>query len=102
MISREGADEPRAGLVHFYDQYDFVHMRLVRSGLTDIDRTLMELQLCLKPGGLLLIVDADVAFEDEAGTKVKIAKVDGDEDVNGVSEDGSWDTRIHWGMCFVV
>jgi hypothetical protein len=47
------------GMSRFYDQYDFVHVRSIGGGITDMDRTIVELQRCLKPGGVLLIIDGD-------------------------------------------
>lgn len=48
------------GLMHCYNDYDLIQMRCVLSGITDIDRTMRDLQLCLKPGGVLLILGGDV------------------------------------------
>lgn len=90
-------DDINLGLSHFYDQYDLVHMRLVRAGLTDNAKTITELERCLKPGGVLIVIEADSEFADADFKKIKMAKVEGDEDVSGVSETGSWFTRMHWG-----
>lgn len=48
------------GLTHCFQSYDLVHMRFVLSGITNFENTLRDLQLCLKPGGVLLIVGGDV------------------------------------------
>lgn len=91
-------DDINYGLTHFYGQYDLVHMRCVTGGINDIDKTLHELQLCLKPGGLLVIVDGDINLwnEDRSGV-IKMRKINGDEDVSGISSQGSWMRRFLWG-----
>lgn len=59
--------------------------------------TIYELERCLKPGGILIIIDADLDHDDENHNRIKMKKIDGDEDVSGVSEDGSWYQRLFWG-----
>lgn len=85
----------------FYDQYDLVHMRFVRAGLADNRKTITELERCLKPGGMLIVIEADSEFADADFKKAKMARVEGDEDVNGVSEKGSWFNRMHWGRSYL-
>lgn len=88
-------DDINLGLTHFHGQFDVIHMRCVNTGITDIDRTFVDLQQCLKPGGLLIIVDGDIWIgAEDKETVVKNAKVEGDGDVSGVSEDGSWFRRF--------
>lgn len=90
-------DDINYGLSHFYGLYDLIHLRLVKSGFADIYKTMHEVQLCLKPGGLVIMIDHDTGFEEENRMKVKLAKVEGDEDVDGVGEDGSWLARMFHG-----
>lgn len=90
-------DDINLGLSHFYGQFDLVHMRSVQSGIHDIDKTLSDLFLCLKPGGILIIVDGGIHFLRDLGTFGRMRRVDGDEeDATATSEDGSWFNRIHW------
>ena len=94
-------DDLNLGLTHFHGRFDVIHMRCVNTGITDIDRTFDDLQLCLKPGGLLIIVDGDIWIgAEDKDTVVKNMKVQGDADVSGVSEDGSWFRRFMFGMLF--
>lgn len=58
-----------------------------------------DIEHCLKPGGVVLIIDADPEFQDHRFVKIPMAKVGGDENVSGVSENGSWFARFHWGAC---
>lgn len=75
-------------------------MRCVIAGISDIDNTLDDLVNCLKPGGVLLIIDGDNQFNQDRRSYIKLAKVEGDNDVDGVSETGSWARRMLWGMNF--
>jgi SAM-dependent methyltransferase len=86
------------GLTHFHSQFDFIHMRSVIGGITDIEETMEALEMCLRPGGLLLVIDGDLPFDENRRAYNKMAKLDGDEDVNSVSETGSWFMRMVWGM----
>ena len=72
-------------------------LRCVRAGITDFDKTMHELQLCLRPGGLLLIIDGDIELRDERQQKVKMKRLDGDGNADSTSEKGSWFQRILWG-----
>ena len=91
-------DNVDQGLAHFYGQFDLVNGRCIMTGLRDPVKTFREMQLCLRPGGLLLLIAGDIRLIDESdGNCVKMAKLEGDEDVNGVNEHGSWFQRILWG-----
>ncbi|PVG03326.1 hypothetical protein CPB86DRAFT_793754 [Serendipita vermifera] len=92
-------DDVNFGLSHFYDQFDLIHTRCISAGINDMDKTMRELQLCLKPGGLLLIVDGDINFRETRDRLIPLAKLPEDGDVDSVSEDGSWTRRIVWEAC---
>lgn len=77
LILRQEIDDVNLGLTHFYGQYDLVHLRLARSGIKDIYKTFHELQLCLKPGGVLLIVECDIEFENQDHIKVQCSVLSG-------------------------
>jgi SAM-dependent methyltransferase len=90
------------GLSHFEGQIDLLHMRCVAGGIHDMTQMLQELQRCLKPGGLLLVVDGDVSTLCEDRKTVmpfKRLPDDGGPEVTGVSEQGSWFGRVFWGEC---
>ena len=75
-------------------------MRCVSGGILDIDKTLRELQQCLKPGGLLIVVDGDSAvLSEDRKTIIPFIRLPGDggPEVTGVSERGSWFRRFLWG-----
>lgn len=53
-------DDVNHGLRHFYDQFDFVHVRCIISGVTDYGNLMQEVEKCLKPGGLVIFMDGDI------------------------------------------
>jgi len=69
------------------------------AGITDLEWTLRVLELCLKPrcGGILIVIDGDMLFEEIRQSYIKMAKLEGDDDVSGVSENGCWFRRMVWG-----
>ncbi|KAG8816467.1 hypothetical protein FRC17_000325 [Serendipita sp. 399] len=89
-------DDINLGLVHFRDSFDLIHMRCVLGGIKDIRKTLEDIQTCLKPGGMLVLIDGDFRMYKDPTTMYPLAKLSGDPDVSGVSEDGSWMARVLW------
>ncbi|CAG8654561.1 12761_t:CDS:2, partial [Acaulospora colombiana] len=63
-------------------------------GITDIEGTIKELLLTLKPGGFLIIIDGDRFMETDQTKVMAVAKVEGDEIDSSSSENGSWLARI--------
>jgi SAM-dependent methyltransferase len=93
-------DDITLGMSHFANSMDLVHMRCVSGGIRDMDKTLQELQLCLKPGGLLLVVDGDRSLlKEDRKTIIPLMWLPGDggPELTGVSEEGSWFRRLFWG-----
>ncbi|CAG8709886.1 10657_t:CDS:2, partial [Acaulospora colombiana] len=91
-------DDINLGLAHFYDQFDLVHARCVSGGINDMDKTIVEFQRCLKPGGFLIIMEGDHMYE----TRHKLARLKrmrGDPDVSAVSENGSYLRRMIVEVC---
>jgi SAM-dependent methyltransferase len=88
------------GLSHLDGQIDLLHMRCVAGGIYDMGKTLQDLQRCLKPGGLLLVVDGDVStLCEDRKTILPLKRLhdDGGPEITGVSEQGSWFRRLFWG-----
>jgi trans-aconitate methyltransferase len=48
------------GLSQFENQFDVVHVRFVSIGLKNFARTMKDVHSCLKPGGIVLWLDAEV------------------------------------------
>jgi SAM-dependent methyltransferase len=101
-------DDVNKGLPHFHDtessnsrSFDLIHMRMVLTGLKDLDAVLIDLQRCLKPGGLLIIIDMTPILWDQSQNMIPMAKLgtdDGDDDA--VSQSGSWLARVLFGMSY--
>jgi trans-aconitate methyltransferase len=91
-------DDINLGLTHFYDQYDVVHVRCVIGGIKNMDETIVEFQKCLKPGGVLIVMDGDHIYESRE-RMAKLKKLPEDPDVSSVHEHGSYLRRIIVGMC---
>lgn len=70
------------------------------TGITDMTKTLEDLEKCLKPGGILIVIEGDVQLTEDRKSYIKMARLDGDEDVSGVSENGCWFRRMVWGMYY--
>lgn len=94
-------DDITLGLSHFAGQYDLVHMRCVSAGLNDIHKTMEDVQLCLKPGGMVLIVDGEITMPAEDRFKmVPFKRMPGDgTETNVVSDEGSSFRRLIWEAC---
>jgi SAM-dependent methyltransferase len=52
-------DDINLGMDHFVGQFDLIHVRLVGSGIKDFHKSMSDVEKCLKPGGLVLWLDAD-------------------------------------------
>jgi SAM-dependent methyltransferase len=88
------------GLRHYHgnDQFDLIHMRMVQSGVADIQALLIDLQACLRPGGLLIVIDMMPELYDQHRNIVPMAKLSTDDDEGAVSQTGSWLARFLFGM----
>jgi hypothetical protein len=75
-----------------------IQMRCVMAGITDIEKTIKDLLLSLKPGGFLVIIDGDRPMNTDRETAIPVAKLEGDEVDSTASENGSWLARICEGM----
>lgn len=75
---------------HFANSMDVAHMRCVGGGLADYSEAITHVTKCLKEGGLLLILDADVRFcgEDMLSTQKMYTEN---------HRDGSWMQRWFYG-----
>lgn len=92
-------DDVNLGLEHFHNQFDLVHMRCVMGGITDMDKTLRDIQLCLKPGGILIVIDGDQYLYEDKQRFFKIASVPGDREGGLADPKGSWLCRMIWEAC---
>lgn len=53
-------DDVNHGLAHFYNKFDFVHVRCVGTGIRNYPFLMDEVENCLNPGGLVIYMEGDV------------------------------------------
>jgi SAM-dependent methyltransferase len=83
-------DDITFGLEYLANRFDLVHMRCLGGGLPDYKQGITYAAQCLKPGGLLLIVDYDMhAYAEDMVTTQRMATPN--------QEDGSWYQRFIYG-----
>lgn len=95
-------DDVNHGLMHFHNQFDLVHMRSVSGGIQRFEETMKELEQCLKPGGLVIIVDGDGTIYSE--DRLHPAKLPSGDWHSDSDREGSWFRKvvlgeIHLYMC---
>ncbi|PVF95576.1 S-adenosyl-L-methionine-dependent methyltransferase [Serendipita vermifera] len=44
---------------HFREQFDLIHCRLIASGMKDFRKVMVDVEQCLKPGGMVVWMDVD-------------------------------------------
>lgn len=84
-------DDINLGIEHFHNKFDVVHMRCVMIGIRNFDKTMQDAQLCLKPGGLIIIIDGDKEFY--AQDRLHGVKIP-DPVKEGPNSEGSWFKKI--------
>jgi hypothetical protein len=83
-------DDVNNGLAHFRGQFDVVHARLIGSGLKDFRKTMQDVEEYLKPGGIVLWVDADYdVYTEDQSVYMPFATAE--------DNSGSWFGRIMYG-----
>jgi ubiquinone/menaquinone biosynthesis C-methylase UbiE len=87
------------GLRKYYNKFDVVQVRCVLFAIHDFKKALKNIQLCVKPGGLVIHIEADIDYRVEDRIhSMKIA----DPTKEGPDTDGSWIKKVSWGMCIVI
>ncbi|KAH9178870.1 hypothetical protein EDB89DRAFT_987720 [Lactarius sanguifluus] len=61
---RSEVDDINLGLQHFYGDFNVVHARLVASGIKDYPSLIDHISQCLRPGGLMELVESDFRVYD--------------------------------------
>ncbi|KAG8868469.1 hypothetical protein FRC20_003315 [Serendipita sp. 405] len=80
-------DNINLGLAHFHGQFDVIHIRLVGSGLKNFKDRMRDIHRCLKPGGIVLWIDADFDFYSTEKFEYHLPATDD-------NPGGSWTQRI--------
>jgi SAM-dependent methyltransferase len=88
-------DDINLGLEHFADRFDLVHMRCVAGGLHNFEQGITYAAQCVKPGGMLILVDYEMSFcEEDMATTQKMATPN--------QADGSWLQRYLYGKNYAL
>jgi SAM-dependent methyltransferase len=88
-------------LAPFHNQFDFIQMRCAGNGVANGEEIMREVVLSLKPGGFLTLMDGDIWFLNEYKSAMPIAKLPEDEAGTSSREDGSWFSRVNYGMLVI-
>lgn len=84
-------DDINLGLSHFESEFDVIHTRLVGAGLKDFRKSLRDVGMCLKPGGIALWLDIDYAlYSGETFSYLPVA--------SELIPDGAWLQRPIYGQ----
>lgn len=79
-------DDIMMGLGHFANRFDIVHLRCLGGGLPDYNQGITYAAQCVKPGGMLLVIDFDLQLcAEDMVTTQKMATPN--------QRDGSWYQR---------
>ena len=89
-------DDINLGLDHFEGQFDLVHARLVGSGIKNFEKTMSDVEKCLKPGGLVLWLDADYALYSTSAFAYSRPPA------SEHNPSGSWLQRLSYGASFWI
>ncbi|QRV74817.1 hypothetical protein RhiJN_17527 [Ceratobasidium sp. AG-Ba] len=74
---------------HYHGMFDVVHARSSANGVTDFKSFVNDMGLCLRPGGVILIVEGDLQLCSYTREPQEIAYGDGDPNK-------SWMARMLW------
>lgn len=83
-------DNVNLGLAHFRDQFDFIHCRLIASGIQDFKKSMRDVEMCLRPGGMVVWMDVD--FDMYSNNRFLYRHFATEENPSG-----SWFQRITFG-----
>jgi SAM-dependent methyltransferase len=88
-------DDVNLGLSHYNGQFDVIHARWIAGGLKDFRKTMQDIEECLKPGGIVLYLDADYEmFTADQHVYMPFATAE--------DGSGSWFQRIVCGSYWLV
>jgi hypothetical protein len=88
-------DDIAPGLPHYEGLFDVVHCRMIGAGLRDCRQSKLDVEACLKPGGILIWTDVDYDLIAEN-------MVDFVERASDTKEGGSWVARMLYGECIFL
>jgi hypothetical protein len=92
-------DDINQSLSAHYDQYDLIHVHMMKSSIKNMEYTMKELLKCLLPGGFIFVMDMDYdIYHVDAHKKVAMMRMDNSNDKDGVTAKGSLLARLFHGM----
>ncbi|KIM22689.1 hypothetical protein M408DRAFT_78716, partial [Serendipita vermifera MAFF 305830] len=96
-------DDIRLDLSHFTGRFDLVHMRYMSAELEDIRGIMFDVQRCLKPGGVIIVLDGEITIKTEdRGKPVAPGELLGDAPAAAsVGESGASFRRLNREACEV-
>ncbi|CAE6427015.1 unnamed protein product [Rhizoctonia solani] len=71
-------DDFNLGMSHYYGMFDVIHARSAANGVTNFREFMNDMGLCLRPGGLILVVEGDLELFSYTREPQEIAYGDGD------------------------
>jgi hypothetical protein len=83
-------DDINPGLPHYESQFDLIHCRIIGAGLRDCQKSKLDVEACLKPGGVLIWMDVDYDLIEENMENFVERACD-------TREGGSWPARMLYG-----
>jgi len=83
------------GLSHFHSKFDIVHSRAVVNGILDFPRYVNDIVACLKPGGVVIMVEGDWRpYKEDRTTLYPLADLG--------TDGGSWWGRVCHGEVYDI
>jgi len=74
---RSEVDDINIGLQHFYGEFNVVHARLISSGIKDFPTLIDHISQCLRPGGLMELLEFDFRVYDASWKPFSPTAMDG-------------------------
>ncbi|KAL5635113.1 hypothetical protein ACGC1H_002965 [Rhizoctonia solani] len=71
-------DDFNLGMSHYYGMFDVIHARSSANGVINFKEFIHDMGLCLRPGGLILVVEGDLQLCSHNREPQEIAYGDGD------------------------
>ncbi|KAG8751187.1 hypothetical protein FRC14_008090 [Serendipita sp. 396] len=85
-------DDINLGLSHYHGQFDVIHARCIGSGILSYGEMMLDVEACLKPGGIAIFIDGDMTvYQEDMVSPIEIGH---DEDDAPGPPGGSWMARL--------
>jgi len=71
-------DDANLGFPHYHGCFDVIHCRSMSGGMNDRNWFFNELERCLRPGGIVIVIDCETPILDHNRHPIPPAPLDGD------------------------